>query len=161
MSEAEKNESEGGEETEEGVSESNIEESRSGEEGVDTEENEASEDEDYGMTMVISGTEMDVEWEDNASVEALRKLVKDGSISVQMAMYGGFEQVGSIGSSLPRNDVRTTTKPGDIVLYSGNQIVVFYGSNTWSYTKLGHISGMNETELTELLGNGDVSLKIF
>ncbi|MBR1627791.1 MAG: hypothetical protein IJ679_00810 [Lachnospiraceae bacterium] len=113
------------------------------------------------MTMVISGTEMDVEWEDNASVEALRKLVKDGSISVQMAMYGGFEQVGSIGSSLPRNDVRTTTKPGDIVLYSGNQIVVFYGSNTWSYTKLGHISGMNETELTELLGNGDVSLKIF
>ena len=68
-----------------------------------------------------------------------------------MSMYGGFEQVGSIGSSIARNDKQTTTDYGDIVLYSGNQIVVFYGSNSWAYTRLGHID-MTKEELTELLG---------
>ncbi len=57
-----------------------------------------------------------------------------------MSMYGGFEQVGEIGTSLPRNDVQTTTSAGDIVLYSGNQIVIFYGNNSWAYTRLGHIT---------------------
>lgn len=74
-------------------------------------------------------------------------------------MYGGFEQVGSIGQSISRDDKQITTEFGDIVLYSGNQIVVFYGSNSWAYTKLGHI-GLSEEELTKLLGNGDVVLEI-
>ena len=76
-----------------------------------------------------------------------------------MSMYGGFEQVGSIGQELPRNDEQTTTQSGDIVLYSGDQIVLFYGSNSWSYTKLGKM-GLSEEKLTELLGNGDVSIVI-
>ena len=75
------------------------------------------------------------------------------------AMYGGFEQVGSIGQSISRDDKQITTEFGDIVLYSGNQIVVFYGSNSWAYTKLGHID-LSEEELTEILGNGDVVLEI-
>lgn len=74
-------------------------------------------------------------------------------------MYGGFEQVGSIGQSIVRDDEQLTTSPGDIVLYSGDQIVVFYGSNSWSYTKLGHID-MSEGELTELLSNGDVTITL-
>ena len=74
-------------------------------------------------------------------------------------MYGGFEQVGSIGQSISRDDKQITTEFGDIVLYSGNQIVVFYGSNSWAYTKLGHID-LSEEELTEILGNGDVVLEI-
>ena len=77
-----------------------------------------------------------------------------------MSMYGGFEQVGSIGTSLPRNDVQTTTTAGDIVLYSGNQMVVFYGSNSWAYTKLGHITDQDTAEMTQLLGNGDVVITV-
>ena len=75
-------------------------------------------------------------------------------------MYGGFEQVGSIGASLPQNDVQTTTSAGDIVLYAGDQLVVFYGSNTWAYTRLGHITDKTQQELTQLLSNGNVSIMI-
>ena len=70
-----------------------------------------------------------------------------------------FEQVGPLGRSLPRNDSQTTTQPGDIVLYSGNQIVVFYGSNSWAYTRLGHVE-LSQQEMTELLGGGDVVIRI-
>ena len=76
-----------------------------------------------------------------------------------MSMYGGFEQVGPIGQSIARADQQTTTRPGDIVLYSGNQIVVFYGSNSWAYTRLGHVD-LTEQEMAELIGNGDVSITI-
>ena len=79
---------------------------------------------------------------------------------LQMSMYGGFEQVGSIGQSLPRNDSQTTTQAGDIVLYSGNQIVVFYGSNSWAYTRLGHITDKSAQEMAELLDGGDVTITI-
>ena len=82
------------------------------------------------LRLFIDGTEVAVDWEENESVEALIELASAGPLSVQMSMYGGFEQVGSIGASLPRNDVQTTTQSGDIVLYAGDQIVVFYGSNS-------------------------------
>ena len=81
-------------------------------------------------------------------------------LSIQMSMYGGFEQVGSLGTSLTREDERTTTQAGDIVLYSGNQIVVFYGSNSWAYTRLGRITDKSAGELEELLGNGDVTITL-
>ncbi|MBQ6518268.1 MAG: hypothetical protein IJI14_06085 [Anaerolineaceae bacterium] len=71
-----------------------------------------------------------------------------------------IEQVGAIGTSLPRNDVQTVTSSGDIVLYSGNQIVVFYGSNSWAYTRLGRITDKTPQEMAELLGNGDTTITI-
>ena len=108
------------------------------------------------MTLSIDGKEMPVTWEDNASVNELKEILP---LKVNMSMYGGFEQVGSIGQSISRDDKQITTEFGDIVLYSGNQIVVFYGSNSWAYTKLGHID-LSEEELTQLLGNGDVVLEI-
>lgn len=108
------------------------------------------------MTLSIDGKEMPVTWEDNASVKELKEICP---LKVDMSMYGGFEQVGSIGQSISRDDKQITTEFGDIVLYSGNQIVVFYGSNSWAYTKLGHID-LSEEELTEILGNGDVVLEI-
>ena len=108
------------------------------------------------MTLSIDGKEMPVTWEDNASVNELKEICP---LKVNMSMYGGFEQVGSIGQSISRDDKQITTEFGDIVLYSGNQIVVFYGSNSWAYTKLGHID-LSEEELTQLLGNGDVVLEI-
>ncbi len=91
------------------------------------------------------------------SVDALKDLA-GSEMKINMAMYGGFEQVGSIGTSLPRNDSQMTTSPGDIVLYSGNQIVIFYGSNSWAYTRLGKITGLNEKELEDTFGNGDVTI---
>jgi hypothetical protein len=112
------------------------------------------------LTMIIGDKEVKVEWENNESVEALKNLVKEKPLTIQMSMYGGFEQVGPLGTSLPRNDVQTTTSAGDIVLYSGNQIVVFYGSNSWAYTRLGHITDQDAGGMTDLLGNGDVTITI-
>ena len=110
------------------------------------------------LKLKIDSVEVSVSWEDNDSVKSLMNLAEDG-LEINMSKYGGFEQVGSIGATLPSNDSRITTNPGDIMLYSSNQIVVFYGSNTWAYTKLGHIN-LTKNELVELLGNKDVKLTI-
>ena len=110
------------------------------------------------LTLKIDDMEVDVIWSDNDSVRALKNLAKDG-LTINMSKYGGFEQVGSIGSTLPSADTRITTNPGDIVLYSSNQIVIFYDSNTWSYTKLAHIN-LSKSELTDLLGDEDVVITI-
>ena len=110
------------------------------------------------LTLKIDGIEVEVLWLDNESVKALKNLAKDG-LTINMSKYGGFEQVGSIGSTLPSVDTRITTNPGDIVLYSSNQIVLFYDSNTWSYTKLGHIN-LSKSELTDLLGDEDVVITL-
>ena len=112
------------------------------------------------LRLFLNDTEVTVDWEENESVEALRSLVSAEALTVQMSMYGGFEQVGSLGSSLPRNDVQTVTQAGDIVLYAGNQIVLFYGSNSWAYTRLGRITDVSAEELTNLLANGDVVITL-
>ena len=112
------------------------------------------------MVLRINDQVVQVEWEDNESVEALKELASNGTITIEMSMYGGFEQVGPVGTDLPRNDEQTTTSPGDIVLYSGDQIVVFYGSNSWAYTRLGKIQNMSEEDLTSLLGSSDVTVTI-
>ena len=111
------------------------------------------------LTMKIDGKKVAVDWEENESVAALTELVKDKPLTVQTSMYGGFEQVGSIGTSLPRNDAQTTTQAGDIVLYSGSQIVVFYGTNSWAYTRLGHITDQTAAQMKDLLGNGNVTIE--
>ena len=116
-------------------------------------------EEDETMRMKIGETEVEVSWEDNEAVKALKELARDG-LTIEMSMYGGFEQVGPIGRSLPRNDSQTTTQAGDIVLYSGNQLVVFYGSNSWAYTRLGRITDVSAEELTNLLANGDVVITL-
>ena len=112
------------------------------------------------LQMLINGTAVAVAWEDNEAVAALKEYCRDQILTIPMSMYGGFEQVGSIGTSLPQNDVQTTTQSGDIVLYSGDQIVVFYGSNSWAYTRLGHITDKSQDELTALLANGDTTIAI-
>ena len=112
------------------------------------------------MHLKIGDTAVETAWENNASVEALKALCADEPLVVEMSMYGGFEQVGSIGKRLPRSDVQFTTKAGDLALYSGNQLVVFYGSNAWAYTRLGHITDRSAKEMAELLGSGDVTITI-
>ena len=108
------------------------------------------------MKLAIGETEVPVTWENNASVADLQKNL---SLTIQMSQYGGFEQVGSIGRSIVRDDQEITTHYGDIVLYAGNQIVIFYGSNSWAYTRLGHIN-LSQQEMTELLSKHDVSITI-
>lgn len=110
------------------------------------------------LTLKINDIEVDVIWNDNDSVRALKNFAKEG-LTINMSKYGGFEQVVSIGSTLPSSDTRITTNPGDIVLYSSSQIVIFYDSNTWSYTKLGHIN-LSKSELTDLLGDEDVVISL-
>ena len=112
------------------------------------------------MKMLIGDTEVVVNWEENESVDALKELAASGDLIISMSMYGGFEQVGSIGTSLPKNDVQITTAAGDIMLYSGSQMVVFYGSNSWAYTRLGKVTDKTAEEMEELLGNGDVTITI-
>lgn len=91
------------------------------------------------LTLMVNGTVIPVLWEDNTSVAELSGFVSDNPIRIAMRMYGGWEQVGSLGRSFSRKDVQLTADTGDIMLYSGNQIVLFFGENSWAYTKLGHI----------------------
>jgi len=116
--------------------------------------------EEITMKMSISDVPVAVQWEDNESVRALQKMTEEGPVTIEMSMYGGFEQVGPIGTPLPRSDRPTDTKPGDLVLYSGDQLVVFYGSNSWSYTRLGHITDRSAEELKALLGQEDVTVRL-
>lgn len=123
-------------------------------------EQTATTEETAALQMTIDDTPVSVDWQDNESVQALKEFCSNQPLMIQMSRYGGFEQVGSIGTDLPQNDVSTTTSSGDIVLYSGNQMVVFYGSNTWAYTRLGHITDKTQAELTELLSNGNVTITL-
>ena len=121
---------------------------------------EVPEKEEASLKLWIGEQEVAVLWEDNDSVRALEELAGGEGLTVELSGYGGFEQVGSLGTRLPRSDVQTVTGPGDIVLYSGNSIVLFYGSNSWAYTRLGKIQGLDESELRQLLGGGDVSIRL-
>ena len=104
------------------------------------------------MKLEIDNIEVDVTWLDNDSVNALKMLKP---LSINMHQYGDFEQTGNIGQSIISNDKEIKTIPGDIVLYNGNAISVFYAPSSWSYTKLGHIN-MNDDELNELLNKPSV-----
>ena len=96
--------------------------------------------------------------EDNAATEALTKVLEDGPVTLGLSDYAGFEKVGPIGRDLPAEDRQVTTAPGDIMLYQGNQIVLFYGPNTWSYTPLAHVGDLSGWE--SALGAGDVVLTL-
>ncbi len=108
------------------------------------------------MKLKLGETEVPVTWEDNPSVAALRQLLP---LTIRMSMYGGFEQVGPIGQSIERNDAQITAGCGDIVLYAGDQIVVFYGSNSWAYTRLGHVD-LDSREITALLSGGGIDITL-
>ena len=112
-----------------------------------TDGTEQTETEADSMVMMIDGQKVEVIWEDNAAVAKLKELAADG-LTIEMSMYGGFEQVGAIGQ-----------QAGDVVLYAGDKLVVFYGSNSWAYTKLGKID-KTAREMKDLLGDHDVTIEI-
>ena len=94
---------------------------------------------------------------DNSSAIAFYQLLKKGPLTVDMHDYGSFEKVGSLGTSLPRNDSQITTKAGDIILYQGNQITIYYDTNSWNFTRLGKVDGVTQAELKKILDKGDVT----
>jgi len=97
---------------------------------------------------------------DNAATEALSGLLADGPVTVSMHDYGGWEKVGDLPQSLPTSNTQITARPGDIMLYQGYQMVIFYGDNSWSYTRLGRIDGATASNLRSWLGNGSVDVTL-
>lgn len=126
----------------------------------ETIQKEENREEERSMKCWIDGEAIEVKWEDNDSVRALQEMTTASELTVAMAMYGGFEQVGQLPGALPNEDRQMDTKPGDIVLYASDQIVFFYGQHTWSYTRLGQIRNKSEEDLQQLLGNRDVVITI-
>lgn len=108
--------------------------------------------------IIVQSTTFTADFADNESADAFRELLGDGGLTVSMSDYGGFEKVGSIGQSIPRNDTQISTETGDIMLYQGDKIVIFYGSNSWSYSRLGRIDNASAEDLISALGNGDTDI---
>ena len=94
---------------------------------------------------------------DNSSAVAFYELLQKGPVTISMHDYGSFEKVGSLGKTLPRNDTQITTSAGDIILYQGNQITIYYDKNSWNFTRLGRVDGKTQAELKQILGKGDVT----
>lgn len=126
--------------------------------GTGEEENQDDPMEYETLLLTVNGRSFTATLENNASVTALKERLAEGPLQIRMEDYGDMEKVGSLGFSLPRNDVQTTTGIGDIVLYQGNSIVIFYGRNSWSYTRLGKVDGVSTREemLDRLGGKGSV-----
>ena len=115
--------------------------------------------EDMGRIYIkVNNQILDVELEDNSATKELKEKLKNGDIVIEAHEYGGFEKIGDLGFLLPREDVNVTTTAGDIVLYQGNQISIFYNSNSWSYTKLGKIQNITSNELKTIFGDEDVKI---
>ena len=111
---------------------------------------------EQAMKLIIDDKVVPVTWEQNASTAALQKILP---LTIKLSPYGGFEQVGAIGQNIVSADKQLTTQYGDIVLYAGNKLVIFYGSNSWAYTRLGHID-MSKQELTALLNRDGVTVQL-
>ena len=110
------------------------------------------------LLLEVNGETLEAELEDNAAADALKALIGEDGLTLELEEYGGFEKVGPLPESLPAEDEQISTSAGDLVLYQGNQISLFYGENSWSYTKLGHVNGADTEKLHKLLGDGDVTV---
>lgn len=97
---------------------------------------------------------------DNSSAAALKEALSQGPITINMRDYGSMEKVGSLGRELPRNDEQITTEPGDIILYQGSALVIYYAPNSWNFTRLGKVNDLSAAELKEILGDGNVTITL-
>ena len=110
------------------------------------------------ITITINGNHvLKATLADNKSARAFAELLRKSEVTVSMHDYGSFEKAGSLPTALPRTDTSISTVPGDIILYQGNQITIYYDVNTWSLTRLGKVHGVTQAELKKVLGAGDVT----
>lgn len=112
------------------------------------------------INVTIGGTTMTATLVDNSATCELVSMLSQTPVIIEMDDYGGFEKVGALPKSLPTSNSLITTEPGDIMLYQGRNMVIFYGSNSWGYTRLGKIDGATPETLRNFLGNGSVSVKL-
>lgn len=112
--------------------------------------------EDPALKITVGEYELLATFADNSSAEEFQELLAQGPVTVEMADYGGFEKVGPLGTTLTRNDQQITTQPGDVILYQGNQITIYYDTNSWSFTRLATID--DPTDLKAKLGDGTVQV---
>ena len=115
---------------------------------------------DMKINIKVNGEILTVALNNNSSVEGLIKKLEEGTVTINMKDYGSFEKVGSLGFSLPRNDENITTEPGDVILYQGNQLTIYYDTNNWSFTRLGKVENKTQRELKRILGCGDVTVTL-
>lgn len=115
-------------------------------------------EESEAMLLEVNGYTFEVELENNTSAKALREYVSKEKRTLSLDDYGNFEKVGDLGITLPRNDETITTKEGNLILYLGNKLCLYYNQNTWDFTKLGHIK--DTTHLKEVLGKGSVQVTL-
>lgn len=108
--------------------------------------------------VTAGGQTFQAEFAGNSSAEAFKALLAKGNLTITMSDYGNFEKVGNLGTTLPRNDTRITTSPGDIILYQRSSITIYYDTNTWSFTRLGKINGVTREELLSALGKDSVQV---
>ena len=114
-------------------------------------------DDNMMIKVKINDTIFDVQLENNSATQELIKTLEKGNVTINATDYGNFEKVGDLGFSLPTSDEQISTSSGDIVLYQGNQITIFYNGNSWSYTPLGKVDGVTQAELKKILGKGNVT----
>ncbi|MCG6189502.1 cyclophilin-like fold protein [Maribellus maritimus] len=112
------------------------------------------------MNIKIGDTILKVTLADNSSAEALINALTEAPITLEMRDYGNMEKVGSLGRSFPRNDESITTEAGDVILYQGNALVIYYAPNSWSFTRLGKIENITQSELKKVLGAGNVTVTL-
>ncbi len=112
------------------------------------------------VVFTIGETRLSATLVDNAATQALAEKLKTNSVTIEMSDYGGWEKVGGLGFDLPTSNERITAQPCEFVLYQGNQLVIFYGSNSWSYTRLGKFDNITQSELKEILGSGNVTVTL-
>lgn len=118
------------------------------------------EGEDGMLNIAVNKTVLTAALADNSSARALAELLADGPLSVEMRDYNRMEKVGPLGADLPANDEWIDAQAGDLILYQGNQLVIYYGANSWSLTRLGRIEGVGAGELRDILGGGDVRVTL-
>ena len=119
-------------------------------------ETSTEEETEMKMNVEVGGESFTATLENNSAAAALAEMLRSEPLTIEMSDYAGFEKVGSLGTRLPASNAQTTTSAGDIVLYNGSQIVIFYGSNSWSYTRLGRIDDLDGW--ADALGSGDVAV---
>lgn len=115
---------------------------------------------DYKMNITIYGQTKSVTLVDNAATKTLIEKLQQGPVTVTLNSSGGFEIWGALGFSLPTSNQQITAQPGDVILYNGSNICIFYGSNSWSYTRLGKIDGLTGNELSTFLKAGQSNISV-
>ena len=112
------------------------------------------------MKLTIGETVWTAALADNSSADALKEMLAEGPLTIAMHDYANMEKVGPLGTNLPTNDEQITTEPGDLILYQGNALVIYYAPNSWSFTRLGKIEGVTQQEMMDVLGKGNIEVTL-